>query len=137
MTANGWAQIALFIAIVVVTVRPVGGYMNRVFAGERNLLSPILGPVERGLYRLSGVDPNEEQHWVTYAVAMLLFSLVGTLVLYAMLPGCRRGCRGTRRGNRTSRRTSPSIPRSALSRTPTGRTIQARRRSAISRRWPG
>ncbi len=59
--------------------------MNRVFAGERNLLSPVLGPVERGLYRLSGIDPNEEQHWVTYAVAMLLFSLVGTLVLYAML----------------------------------------------------
>jgi K+-transporting ATPase ATPase A chain len=84
MTANGWIQIALFVAVVIALARPVGGFMTKVFAGERNFLSPVLGPVERAIYRVSGVDEKTEQHWVTYGVAMLLFSLVGLLVLYAM-----------------------------------------------------
>ncbi len=58
--------------------------MTRVFAGERTLLSPLLAPVERGFYRLAGVDPKVEQHWLTYAVAMLLFNLAGLLLLYAL-----------------------------------------------------
>jgi K+-transporting ATPase ATPase A chain len=84
MTANGWVQILLFVVLVLAVTRPLGGYMTRVFAGERTFLSPVLGPVERGLYRLAGVDEAAEQHWVTYAVAMLLFSLVGLLALYAL-----------------------------------------------------
>ena len=84
MTANGWLQIALFCAIVVAITRPLGGYMTRVFAGERTFLSRILGPVERGIYRLCGVDETVEQHWLTYAVAMLLFSLAGFVILYAL-----------------------------------------------------
>ncbi len=84
MTVNGWILILLFAALVAAVARPLGGFMTRVFAGERTLLSPVLGPVERGLYRLAGVDEKTEQHWVTYAVAMLLFNLAGMLLLYAM-----------------------------------------------------
>jgi K+-transporting ATPase ATPase A chain len=85
MTFNGWLQIALFSAIVLGIVKPFGGYMTRVFSGERTLLSPVIGPIERGLYRLCGVDPRTEQGWVAYAVAMLLFSLMGFLLLYVLM----------------------------------------------------
>jgi len=84
MTANGWIQIALFCVIVTALVKPVGSYMTRVFAGERTFLSPILVPVERGLYALAGIDRKSEQHWVTYAVAMLFFSVAGFASLYAL-----------------------------------------------------
>ncbi|MGA7324760.1 MAG: potassium-transporting ATPase subunit KdpA [Rhodomicrobium sp.] len=84
MTFLGWAQIALFAAIVVRIAKPFGGYMTSVFNGERTLLSPILRPVEAGLYRISGIDERQEQSWLTYAIAMLLFSLAGFLLLYAL-----------------------------------------------------
>jgi potassium-transporting ATPase potassium-binding subunit len=84
MTANGWVQIALFSAIVIALTRPLGGYMTRVFAGERTFLWPVLRPVERAVYWCCGVDEKEEQHWLTYAVAMLLFSVVGFVTLYAL-----------------------------------------------------
>src|SRR3954471_1885324 len=84
MTVNGWLQIALFCALVTLLVKPLGLYMTRVFTGERTFLSPVLGPLERGLYWLSGVDEKREQSWVVYAVAMLLFSLAGFLLLYAL-----------------------------------------------------
>lgn len=84
MTVSGWIQILLFIALVAALARPLGGYMTRLFNGERTLLSPLLGPVERGLYRLAGVNAKAEQHWVTYAVAMLLFNAAGLLLHYAM-----------------------------------------------------
>ena len=84
MTVNGWIQILVFIALVVAVTRPLGGFMTRVFTGEHTLLSPIVGPVERGLYRLAGVDERTEQHWVSYAVSMLLFSAAGMLLLYAL-----------------------------------------------------
>jgi K+-transporting ATPase ATPase A chain len=85
MTVNGWLQIALFCAIVTLLVKPLGLYMTRVFGGERTWLSPALGPIERGLYRLGGVDQSREQGWVAYTVAMLLFSLAGFLSLYALM----------------------------------------------------
>ncbi len=85
MTMNGWIQIALYCAIIIAITKPLGGYMTRVFNGERTLLSPVLRPLERALYGLSGVDEKEEQHWVTYGVAMLLFSLAGFLSLYALM----------------------------------------------------
>ena len=85
MTFDGWIQIALFCVVVTLLVKPLGGYMTRVFSGERTFLSPVLGPVERGFYRLSGVDERTEQSWLTYAVAMLLFNLAGFLLLYALM----------------------------------------------------
>ena len=84
MTINGWVQIAIFALIVVALTKPLGGYMTRVFSGERTILSPMLRPIELGLYRLCGVDERAEQSWVTYAVAMLLFSLAGFATLYAL-----------------------------------------------------
>src|SRR6266851_7919370 len=84
MTITGWIQIALFSVIVILIARPFGGYMTRVFAGERTFLSPLLRPVERAVYWCCGVDEKEEQHWLTYAVAMLFFSVVGFVTLYAL-----------------------------------------------------
>ncbi len=84
MTFNGWLQILIFIGILLLLVKPLGGYMTRVFTGERTLLSYVLRPVERGLYRLAGTDEREDQHWTTYSVALLLFSLAGFIVLYAL-----------------------------------------------------
>ncbi|MGH6869559.1 MAG: potassium-transporting ATPase subunit KdpA, partial [Methylocella sp.] len=68
MTTNGWLQIALFGAIVIAITRPLGGYMARVFAGERTFLWPLLRPVERAVYWCCNVEEDEEQHWLTYAV---------------------------------------------------------------------
>lgn len=85
MTLIGWAQILLFCAIIVALTPVVGGYMTRVFAGERTLLSPVLRPVEVALYRLGGVDEKQEQHWLTYTVAMLLFHVGGFILLYALI----------------------------------------------------
>jgi K+-transporting ATPase ATPase A chain len=84
MTFNGWLQIALYCVLLVLLTKPLGGYMTRVFNGERTPLSPVLGPVERGLYRISGVDETREQHWIAYAVAMLAFSFAGFVVLYGL-----------------------------------------------------
>ena len=84
MTLNGWIQILVFCGMVVLLVKPLGGYMHRVFNGDRTLLSPVFGPLERGLYRISGTSEREEQHWTTYAVALLLFNLAGFLVLYVL-----------------------------------------------------
>ena len=84
MTLQGWAQIALYAFVIVVITRPLGGYMTRVFNGERTLLTPVLQPVERLLYRASGIDETREQSWVTYAVAMLFFSVAGFVTLYAL-----------------------------------------------------
>src|SRR5260221_11171387 len=85
MTVNGWLQIALFALIVVTLVKPIGRYMTDVFMGDRTLLSPVLRPLEIGFYRLCGVDERTEQHWVSYAVAMLVFSLAGMAARYALL----------------------------------------------------
>jgi K+-transporting ATPase ATPase A chain len=85
MTFNGWLQIALYCAVIILLVKPFGGYMTRVFTGERTFLSPVLGPVERVFYSLCGVDEKREQNWVSYAVAMLMFSLAGFLSLYALM----------------------------------------------------
>jgi potassium-transporting ATPase potassium-binding subunit len=85
MTAIGWIQIILYCAIIVALVKPLGWYMTRVFNGERTLLSPILRPVEAGLYWIGGVDEKREQHWLTYTVAMLLFHVGGFLIIYAVM----------------------------------------------------
>ncbi|RUV26919.1 MULTISPECIES: potassium-transporting ATPase subunit KdpA [unclassified Mesorhizobium] len=84
MTLNGWIQIFVYCGILLLLVKPLGGYMHRVFKGDRTLLSPVLVPIERGLYRLAGTSEKEEQHWAAYATGMLLFNLAGFLVLYAL-----------------------------------------------------
>jgi len=84
MTIVGWAQIVLVLAAVIVAAVPLGAYIAHVLAGERTIFSRVLIPVERAFYKLSGVDPAREQSWLVYATAMLAFSLVGFLSLYAL-----------------------------------------------------
>jgi K+-transporting ATPase ATPase A chain len=85
MTLVGWVQIFLYCAIIVAITPPLGGYMTRVFGGERTFLSPILQPVERAIYKTAGVDERHEQHAVTYTVGMLLFHAGGLLILYVLM----------------------------------------------------
>lgn len=84
MTAIGLAQIVFVLAAAVAAAVPLSAFIARVLAGERNFLSPLLGPVERAFYKLSGVDPSREQSWLVYAIAMLAFSVVGFLTLYVL-----------------------------------------------------
>lgn len=85
MTWQGWLQIGLVLVLVAAAIRPLGLHMARVFAGDRTFLSPVLAPVERGFYRLAGLDPKAEQTWLGYATGVLLFSFFGVLLLYAIL----------------------------------------------------
>lgn len=85
MTLVGWLQIALTLVLVLVAAVPLGRFMARVFGGERTFLTPVLAPVERGFYRLAGVDATREQGWFTYTLAMLVFSAIGFVSLYAIL----------------------------------------------------
>ena len=84
MTAIGWTQILVYALIILALTRPMGVYMFRVFEGERQPLPRVFGPIERLLYRLSGVDPKEEQTWVQYTIALLVFSAIGVIVTYAI-----------------------------------------------------
>jgi potassium-transporting ATPase potassium-binding subunit len=84
MTSNGWLQITVFFALVLLAAKPMGLYMARVYAGERTWLDPVLRPLERLLYRLTGVDANEEMRWTQYASAILIFSCATMLLTYAM-----------------------------------------------------
>jgi len=85
MTTGGWLQIGLFVAIVGLLTRPLGDYLARVYAGERTLLRPLIGPVEAALYRLAGVKPEGEQTWYQYAGSFLVFHALGIVSLYSLL----------------------------------------------------
>jgi K+-transporting ATPase ATPase A chain len=82
MTANGWFQILLFLFVILLVTKPVGIFMARVFNREKTFLDPVLRPVERLLYRLTGVDENHEMRWTEYSIAMLLFSGATMVALY-------------------------------------------------------
>jgi potassium-transporting ATPase potassium-binding subunit len=84
MTVNGWVQIFVFLALIFAVTKPLGIFLARVFAGERTVFDPVLRPVERVIYRVTGVDDKHEMRWTEYANAMLLFSLVSMVVLYLM-----------------------------------------------------
>src|SRR5438105_4140511 len=83
VTLNSVLQVAIFLVIVLLLTRPLGLYMYKIFNGERTWLSPVFVPVERLFYRLSGVNPEEEQKWTGCMISVLIFSLVGMLLLYA------------------------------------------------------
>src|SRR5262245_36296514 len=84
MTLNGWLQILLFLLAVLLVTPVLGGYMTRVFMRQRTWLDPVLRPLERLTYRLTGVDETREMRWTEYAIALLMFSAVSMLVLYAI-----------------------------------------------------
>jgi K+-transporting ATPase ATPase A chain len=82
MTLNGWLQIVVFLALVFAVTKPLGVFMARVFAREKTFLDPVLRPIEKLLYRITGVDETHEMRWTEYATTMLVFSAVSMLVLY-------------------------------------------------------
>ena len=84
MTANGWAQIGVFLLVILLITKPLGVFMARVFSGERTFLDPLMRPIERFLYRVTRVDEKHEMRWTEYAISMLLFSVVSMLLLYAI-----------------------------------------------------
>ena len=85
MTFAGWLQIAIIFLIVIALIKPLGLFMSGVFQGKRTFLSPVLRPVEVGFYKLAGIKEDSEQSWLSYTMAMLVFSLFGFLSLYAIL----------------------------------------------------
>lgn len=85
MTSIGWLQAGVFFLMVLALTKPLGSYMARVFAGERNWLTPVLAPLERLIYRVCGVREDDEMTWYAYALSMLAFSLVGLAYLYVLL----------------------------------------------------
>ena len=85
MTTNGIVQILIYIVALLLVTKPMGAYMARVFEGERTLLTPVLGPIERIFYKLFGVDEKQDMKWTTYTLAMLMFSIVGMFFTYALL----------------------------------------------------
>jgi potassium-transporting ATPase potassium-binding subunit len=84
MTVNGWLQIAFFLGLIFLVTKPMGIFMARVFSREKTFMDPVLRPLERLLYRVTGVDEDHEMHWTEYAISMLLFSVVSMIVLYAI-----------------------------------------------------
>jgi K+-transporting ATPase ATPase A chain len=84
MTANGWLQFVIYSIVLILTVRPVGLYLARVFEGERTWLDPVLRPIERLIYKLCGVKADHEMNWREYAFAMLGFSAVSMFLTYAI-----------------------------------------------------
>ena len=83
MTWQGWLQIGVFAALITALIKPFGGYMARIVQGESKVRK-LFAPLENGIYRLAGVDPSEEQSWLTYALALVIFHVVGIIVLYAL-----------------------------------------------------
>jgi K+-transporting ATPase ATPase A chain len=84
MSVNGWVQFLIFFLVILAVTKPLGIYMFRVFEGNQQPLPRFFGPIERGLYRLCGVDPREQQTWTQYTLALLLFSALTLLVTYAI-----------------------------------------------------
>ena len=84
MTVHGWLQILIFCGLLTLLVRPLGGYLSRVYAGKRTMLSVVLAPAERGLLSAAGSGTRKEQHWMEYAAALLAFNLLGFVILYLL-----------------------------------------------------
>ena len=84
MNPIGWLQLALYLVILLLLVKPLGAYMARVYSGERTFLHPILAPVERVFYRAAGVNPEAEMGWQVYALAVLAFNLLGLVAVYVL-----------------------------------------------------
>jgi potassium-transporting ATPase potassium-binding subunit len=84
MNIYGWIQLVFYMAVLIALAKPLGSFMARVYQGERTFLDPVMQPVEKMIYRLSGVHPDEEMNWKVYALAMMLFNVLGLLVVYTL-----------------------------------------------------
>ena len=124
MTLQGWILILGFVAILLALAKPVGAWLFALYEGRRTPLHLVLGPVERGFYKLSGIDPTQEQGWRHYAVHMLLFNAALMFFTYGVLR--LQACRSTRKTSARSVNICRSTRPSALPPTPTGKAIVAR-----------
>jgi K+-transporting ATPase ATPase A chain len=84
MNIYSWLQLIFFMVVLIALAKPLGAFMSRVYQGDRTFLDPVFRPVEKLIYRLSGVSPDQEMNWKVYAFAMLLFNVLGLLVVYAL-----------------------------------------------------
>ena len=128
MSWQAWLQFAVLVALVFATTPVLGAYLARVFAGAAAPGDRVFLPVERVVYRVAGVDPEREQPWTVYALSLLAFSVVSVLGLYPPPAPPGRPAAEPDRRRRACRPRSRSTPRSASSRTRTGRTTAASRR---------
>ena len=133
MTIEGWALLIVFVGILLALSKPVGLWLHALYEGRRTPLRAVLGPVERGFYRLAGVDPAAEQGWRGYATAMLAFNVMLLLLTYAILR-LQGGCRSIRSAMPEPASILPSIPPSALPPIPTGKAMAASRRCRTCRK---
>src|SRR5258706_7483944 len=84
MNIYSWMQLIFYMVVLLALAKPLGSFMAKVYQGKRTFLDRILGPVERFVYRLSGVKPDEDMNWKTYAIAVMLFNILGLLAVYAL-----------------------------------------------------
>ena len=84
MNIFSWIQLAFYLVVLLALAKPLGSFMAKVYQGERTFLDRVLGPVERFMYRASGVNPEEEMNWKTYAITVMLFNVIGLLAVYAL-----------------------------------------------------
>src|SRR5512146_111428 len=84
MNSYSWGQLVFYFVVLLALVKPLGAFMARVYQGERTLLDRVFGPVERRVYRLPGVDPRDDMDWKTYAVALMVFNVIGLLLVYSL-----------------------------------------------------
>ena len=84
MNIYSWIQLVFYIVLLLAIAKPLGSYMANVYQGEHTFLDRVLGPVERFIYRISGVDPKTEMDWKVYAIAMLVFNGLGLFLVYAL-----------------------------------------------------
>jgi len=130
VTWNSILQVTIFMIIVLLITKPLGLYLTKVFAGERTWLSPVCVPIERFFYRLSGVNPEEEQKWTGYMIAVLVFSVEASTMLSTSSvrkkiskPGPKSGarcCGGAPRPSGPGRTCQPSGWRSPCASRPSG-----------------
>src|SRR5450756_69758 len=84
MTVASWLQIGLYLVLLIGLAKPLGSHMARVYLGEKTFLDPVMRPVERILYRAAGIGRDDEMNWKTYALALLLFSAIGVVMVYVL-----------------------------------------------------
>ena len=127
MNIFSWLQLIVYVVVLIALAKPLGSFMARVYQGERTFLDPVIRPVEKLIYRLCGVDPDQEMNWKVYAFAMLLFNVPGSFVRICACSGCRDSFRSTRRASARYPLIRLGTQPSALPPTPTGRAMAARR----------
>ena len=125
VTVNSVLQVLIFLTLLLLITEANGPVLDESSSGERTWLSVVCVPIERLFYRLAGINPEEEQQWWGYVIAMLIFSVAGMLLLYA-LSAHSNGCRSTRRAYRMLSRNLRLTPLRRLPPIPTGRTMLVR-----------